>query len=307
MEVHQLRYFVAVAQEGGFSKAAELAHVAQPSLSQQIQKLEAEFGQPLFNRLSRGVSLTEAGQRLLPFARRILSDLNDARRCVDECLQDAGGSVTLGIIPTVAPYVLRPLLQALPAAYPGVALHIHEDVTEGLVRALEDGELDLAIVSTCRNAPGTHREFWQREPLLMMVPQDHPATRGETVSLKAFRDEPFLTLQEGHCLTQQVERWCRQHQMHPKVTLPAVQLSTLVAMVAAGQGVSLLPAMAAVHEGRQGCTFLSLGALAPQREINVLRNPTRFQGKAAAAVASLARQVVSEAIARAIPRDAAGG
>ena len=299
MEVHQLRYFVAVAQEGGFSKAAELAHVAQPSLSQQIQKLEAELGQPLFNRLSRGVSLTEAGQRLLPFARRILSDLNDARRCVDECLQDAGGSVTMGVIPTVAPYVLRPLLQAPPAAHPGVNIHVHEDVTEQLVRALEDGELDLAIVSTCRNAPGTHREFWQREPLLMMVPQDHPATRGKRVSLGVFREEPFLTLEAGLCLTQQIERWCRQHQIHPKTALPAVQLSTLVAMVAAGQGVSLLPAMAAAHEGGHGCAFLSLGALAPQREINVLRNPARFQSKAAAAVASLARQVVSEAIAAA--------
>ena len=180
-----------------------------------------------------------------------------------------------------------------------MTLHIHEDVTEQLVRALEDGELDLAIVSTCRNAPGTHREFWQREPLLMMVPQDHPATRGKRVSLGVFREEPFLTPQEGHCLTQQIERWCRQHQIHPKTALPAVRLSTLVALVAAGQGVSLLPAMAAVHEGGQGCAFISLGALAPEREINVLRNPARFQSKAAAAVASLARQVVSEAIAAA--------
>lgn len=301
MEIHQLRYFVAVAQEGGFSRAAELARVAQPSLSQQIQKLEAEVGQPLFDRLSRGVSLTEAGQRLLPFARRILSDLNDARRCVDECHREAGGSVTVGIIPTVAPYVVRPLLRALSAAHPGVTVHILEDVTEHLVRALEDGELDLALVSTCRNAPGTHREFLTWEPLLMMVPQDHPATKKSRPPLQVLREEPFLALQESHCLTQQIERWCRLHKFTPKPTLPAAQLPTLVAMVAAGQGVSLLPAMAVAHERGQGCAFLPLGELAPRREINLLRNPARFQSKAASVVATLAREIVSRAVHPELP------
>ena len=296
MEIHQLRYFVAVAQEGGFSRAAELAHVAQPSLSQQIQKLEAEVGQPLFDRLSRGVSLTEAGQRLLPIARRILSDLHDARRCVDECQREAGGSVTVGIIPTVAPYVVRPLLRALVTSHPGVTLHILEDVTEQLVRALEDGELDLALVSTCRGGPGMHRELLTREPLLMMVPQDHPATTKPRPPLEILREEPFLTLQESHCLTQQIERWCRLHRFTPKPTLPAAQLSTLVAMVAAAQGVSLLPAMAVSHEQGQGCAFLPLGEVAPLREINLLRNPARFQSKAATMVAALTRQVVSAAI-----------
>ena len=296
MEIHQLRYFVAVAEEGGFSLAAERVRVAQPSLSQQIQKLEAEVGQRLFDRLARGAALTEAGQKLLPFARRILIDLGDAQRSVDECRQQAAGMVTLGIIPTIAPYIIRPLLRACAAEFPRIDLHVHEDVTERLVRALEQGDLDLTVVSTCRAAAGMHREFWQHEPLLLMVPQDHPETRKKRPSLLSLRDERFLSLHESHCLSQQIEGWCRRHKITRRTTQPAVQLSTVAAMVAAGQGVSLLPAMAVPNEPAHGCAFLSLRGAAPEREINALRNPARFQSRAAVAVGQLARRVVAEAV-----------
>ena len=301
MEVHQLRYFVAVAEEGGFSLAAERVRVAQPSLSQQIQKLEAEVGQPLFDRLARGATLTEAGQKLLPFARRILTDLGDAQRSVDECRQQAAGTVALGIIPTVAPYIIRPLLRACAAEHPQIDLHVHEDVTERLVRALEQGEMDLAVVSTCRAAAGMRREFWQREPLLLMVPLDHPETRKKRPSLRALRDENFLSLHESHCLSQQIETWCRRHGITRRTTQPALQLATVAAMVAAGQGVSLLPAMAARDEPARGCAFLSLHEAAPEREINALRHPARFQSRAAVAVAALARRVVAEAVGLPVP------
>ncbi len=296
MEVHQLRYFVAVVQEGGFSRAAETVRVAQPSLSQQIQKLEAEVGQPLFDRFARGVSLTEAGHKLLPFARRVLTTLHDARLSVDECRERVAGAVVLGIIPTVAPYVVRSLLRTLRETHPEVSVQIREDMTEPLVRALEQGELDLALVSTCRNASGTRRERWLEEPLLLMLPEDHPAAREQAASPETLRGETLLSLEESHCLSQQIERWCRRHKIPPRTGLPAVQLSTIVAMVAAGQGVSLLPAMAVPYEQGKGCAFLPLGEFSPQREINLLRHPGRFQSRAAEAVAALAREVVSGAV-----------
>jgi LysR family transcriptional regulator, hydrogen peroxide-inducible genes activator len=192
MEVHQLRYLVALAQEGSFSRAAERMRVAQPSLSQQIQKLEAEVGQPLFDRLPRGVMLTGAGRKLLPFARRILTELADAQRTVDECRSEPSGTVAVGIIPTIAPYVLRPLLDALAEEYPNVAVNVFEDVTEALVRRLEDGEIDLAIVSTCRNGPGILRETWTREPLRAALPQRHPLAQYSSLSWHQLRGEPFL-------------------------------------------------------------------------------------------------------------------
>ena len=301
MEVHQLRYFVAVAEEGGFSLAAERVRVAQPSLSQQIRKLETEVGQPLFDRLARGAVLTEAGQKLLPFARRILTDLGDAGRAVAEGQRTVAGPVTLGVIPTIAPYIVRPLLRACAAEHPGVTLHLHEDVTERLVRALEQGEMDLAVVSTCRAAAGMRREFWQREPLLLMVPGDHPAAKRGRATPRAWRDEPFLSLQESHCLSQQIERWCRRQKIARRTVQSALQLSTVVGMVAAGRGVSLLPAMAVADEGARGCAFLPLPDPAPAREINALRHPARFQSRAAVAVAALARRVVAEAVSRSAP------
>ena len=297
MEVHQLRYFVAVVQAGGFSRAAEAVRVAQPSLSQQIRKLEAEVGHSLFDRFARRTSLTEAGHKLLPFARRILGSLHDAQRCLDEGHAALAGTVTVGIIPTVAPYIVHGLLQALAAAHPGVAVQVREDTTEPLVRALEHGDLDMTIVSTCRNTPGTQRECWLEEPLLMMLPAAHPAAKKRWACLEALRREPFLSLDEGHCLSQQIERWCRQQKIRRRVALPAVQITTLVAMVAAGQGISLLPAMAIPREQDRGCVFLGLRASAPRREINVLRNPARYQSQAAAAVSALARRTVSEVVA----------
>lgn len=296
MEVHQLRYFVAVVREGGFSRAAESVRVAQPSLSQQIQKLETEVGQPLFDRFARGVSLTEAGHKLLPFARRVLATLHDAQLSVDESQEQVAGAVVLGIIPTVAPYIVRSLLRTLKDAHPGVKVQIREDMTEPLVRALEQGEVDIALVSTCRSASGTQRECWLEEPLLLVLPEDHPAAGRKVASPEMLRGETLLSLEEGHCLSQQIERWCRRHKIPTRTGLPAVQLSTIVAMVAAGQGVSLLPAMAVPYEQGKGCVFLSLRAFAPQREINLLRNPARFQSRAAVAAAEVARRVVSEAV-----------
>jgi len=132
MEIHQLRYFVAVAEEGNFSRAAEKVRVAQPSLSQQIQKLEAELGQPLFDRLPRTVLLTDAGKRFQEFAQRILAGVADAQRCVDECKGEAVGRLVLGAIPTIAPYLLPRLLQQFQHKHPKVSIEVIEDVTENL-------------------------------------------------------------------------------------------------------------------------------------------------------------------------------
>ncbi len=298
MEVHQLRYFVAVAEHRNFSRAAERMRVAQPSLSQQIQKLEAEMGQPLFDRLARGVMPTEAGRRLLTHAHRILADLAEARRCGDECREGVAGAVSIGIIPTIAPYVLRPILTACRAEHAELKIEVLEDVTENLVRALEDGEIDLAIVSTCRSGAAVHRELWAREPFLAALPETHRLAKRKRLSWKNLPSEPVLMLHETHCLSRQIRRWCGRHGICPQAALPAVQLSTIVAMVAAGQGISLLPQMAVAHEQNRGCTFISLGESAPEREINVLRNSSRYRSKAAAALSEVARTVINATIAR---------
>ena len=198
MEIHQLRYFVALAEEGSFSRAAERMRVAQPSLSQQIKKFDGEIGQRLFDRLARGVTPTAAGAGLLPFARKILNDLADARRhIVEERLDMIGGTVTAGIIPTIAPYVLGPLLADFERENPQIAVRAVEDVTENLIRLLEVGEIDVAVVSTCRSGPGLHRELWAREPLLVALPKEHRLAGRQRLSWRDLSKETLLTLQES--------------------------------------------------------------------------------------------------------------
>lgn len=297
MEFHQLRYFVAVAEDGSFSRAAERMRVAQPSLSQQIQKLEAEIGQPLFDRLPRSVTPTAAGQRLLVRARKILTDLADARRCVDDEGESAVSALCVGIIPTIAPYLLRPVLRALREEYPAAQVEIIEDVSDNLLRAIDDGEIDMAVLSTCRNGASANRKLLAREPLVAVLPETHPLAARKVLSADDLAEECFVMLHETHCLSKQIVRWCAQHGFRPRVTLSAVQVSTLVAMIAAEQGISMLPAMAVPHERGHGCAFVPFKDSPPEREINLLRNPARYWSRAAEGFTNIVSRTVAESIA----------
>ena len=283
MEIHQLRYFVAVADEGSFSRAAAKVRVAQPSLSQQIRKLEAEVGQPLFDRLPRSVVITEAGRCLLEYARQILASLGDARRCVDELKGKIAGDVAVGAIPTIAPYVLPELVVTFQKHYPDVTLHIVEDVTAGIARRIEAGELDVALASTCQKSPTLQIERLGNEPLLALVPEEHPLVKQTVITFDDLKSQRFLLLHEMHCLSQQVHHLLESRRLHPEIALAGSQLSTIANMVAAAIGVSIVPQMLVKHQAIPGCVSLPFAPPVPERELNVLYNPLRFQSKAAAA------------------------
>ena len=295
MEIHQLRYFVAVAQEGSFSRAAEKVRVAQPSLSQQIQKLEAELGQPLFDRLARRVNLAEAGHGLLPFAQRVLNELNSARRFVADRGKAPAGPVKVGVLPTIAPFITRHLVRRTREQLPEVALSVIENVTDEMVQLADRGELDFAIISTCRPGVGLHIERWAEEPLLAALPEGHPLAKRSDVAWRELRDESVLLLHESHCLSRQIQKWCAQHRIHQK-RIGALQLSTLLEMVAASAGISLVPSMSAMGH-RPGVVFIPFRGVVPRREINLLRNASHYQSKAALAVAEIARDQLRRAMA----------
>jgi len=283
MELHQLRYFVAVADEGSFSRAAAKVRVAQPSLSQQIRKLEAEVGQPLFDRLPRSVVLTEAGRCLIDYARQILASVGDARRCVDELKGEVAGRVAVGAIPTIAPYVLPELVVTFQERYPQVTLEIVEDVTDGITRRIEIGELDVALASTCHPSPTLQRESLGTEPLLMLVPEKHPLAKKDVVEFDDLKSQRFLLLHEMHCLSQQVNHLLESRRLRPEIALAGSQLSTIANMVAASIGISIVPQMMVKHHATPGCVSVPFAPPVPERELNFLSNPRRFQSKAAAA------------------------
>lgn len=283
MEVHQLRYFVAVADEGSFSRAAAREHVAQPSLSQQIQKLEAEMDQRLFDRLPRSVVVTEAGKCLLEYARKILVEIADARRCVDELKREVVGRLAVGAIPTIAPYVLPALIEKFQRRYPKVTLEIFEDTTERLVRRMEDGEVDVALVSTCDESPALERHSLGKEALLALVPKGHPLAKKQKIKWSDLKSQKFLLLHEMHCLSAQVYQFLAAHHLRPELTVRGAQLGTIARMVAAGMGVTLVPQMMIEAEPVTGCVALPFAPPVPVRELNVVRNPLRSQSKAAVA------------------------
>jgi len=283
MEIHQLRYFVAVADEGSFSRAAAKVRVAQPSLSQQIRKLEAEVGQPLFDRLPRSVVLTEAGRCLIDYARQILASIGDARRSIDELKDEVSGRLAVGAIPTIAPYILPELVGKFQKQYPEVTLEIVEDVTDGITRRVEAGELDVALASTCQQSPTLRRESLGNEPLLALVPEGHPLAKKTLVELDDLKSQRFLLLHEMHCLSQQVHHLLESRRLRPEIALAGSQLGTIANMVAAEIGVSIVPQMMVKHRATSGCVSLPFAPPVPERELNLLYNPLRFQSKAAAA------------------------
>jgi LysR family transcriptional regulator, hydrogen peroxide-inducible genes activator len=284
MELHQLRYFTAVARTGNFSRAAEQCHVSQPSLSQQIQKLEDELGERLFHRLRRKAKLTPAGQVLLPRAARILEEVESARREARDAQELKRGRVVLGVLPTIAPYLLPRVLAGFVRQWPGIDVVVQEDTTARLLELAAHCELDFAIASL--PIPEGAFEVMElfSEELLLALPPDHPLTRKQNVSLDDFEGERFILMKEGHCLGDQILSFCNKHDFQPNVSCRSAQVETVKALVRAGLGISLVPKMAVDEKGGREPLFLSLRAPRPQRTIVVLWPRARPLGRAARAV-----------------------
>jgi DNA-binding transcriptional LysR family regulator len=283
VEIHQLRYFVAVAEEGSFSHAAEREHVSQPSLSQQIHKLEAELNQQLFDRLPRSVVLTEAGRCLLPYARQILSAIADARLGVAALEEEVGGKLSVGAIPSIAVYVLPKLIRRFQQRYPKVTFELFEDTTDKLAQRLEDGTLDVVLASSGDEPRSLESHSLGEEPLLMLLPEKHRLARKKTIKWADLVSEKFLLLHEVHSLSIKVRQLLAANNLNPEVVLQGAQLVTIASMVAAGLGVTVIPQMMAEPRFIRGCVTVPFARPVPTRELTLLRNPLRFESKAAAA------------------------
>jgi LysR family hydrogen peroxide-inducible transcriptional activator len=244
MEVHQLRYVCAIADTGNFSRAAERCKVAQPSLSQQVQKLEDDLGVKLFDRLGRSIRLTEAGRAFIPRARAILEQMDAARTSAADKNADLRGSVTVGVIPTVAPYRMPGYAASFTKKFPDAKLRIIEDTTSVLVQGLRDLSIDVAILAL----PLRHKDLElfpiRTEPLFAVLRKNHPRARAKSLALKDLRGESFVMLRDGHCFRDLSLDTCTRARITPNIAFESGQFSSLLGMVATGIGVSLIPEMA---------------------------------------------------------------
>lgn len=282
MEIHQLRYLVAVVRTKNFSRAAEQCHVAQPSLSQQIMKLEEELGERLLERTRRGAKLTEAGRLFLPHAERVLGEVEAGRDAVNAMRGVVRGRVMLGVIPTVAPYYLPGVLKAFAKIHPGIEVSITEATTSELVRAVQAGELDTGLVSLPVVARGMATMEVFSEALWLALPKRHPLAKREAIKIAELAEEPFMLLQDGHCLAGQSLEFCAMRGFAPKVSFRSAQMETIQAFVAAGMGVSMVPTMAK-REGA-GVAYRALHGRTPERKIGFIHAEARTLSQAVRAL-----------------------
>jgi LysR family hydrogen peroxide-inducible transcriptional activator len=281
MEMHQLRYVVAVARSGNFSRAAEHCHVAQPSLSQQIQKLENELGERLFDRMKREARLTPHGEAFLRRAVRILEEADAAKREMTDAQDLLRGTLTIGVLPTIAPYLLPEVMAPFMKKFPGVEIVVQEDTTARLLKLAHGYEIDFALASQpIRDERLEVKELFSEE-LLLALPPGHPLTRKRTVADADLEGERLIVMKEGHCLGDQVLGFCDRRDVKPKISFRSAQLETIQALVSSGLGISLIPAMAMQSERGNLPEYRSLRSPSPERKIVATWPKQRPPGRAA--------------------------
>ncbi|MEM6461601.1 MAG: LysR substrate-binding domain-containing protein [Pseudomonadota bacterium] len=242
----QLRYFDALARHGHFGRAAESCSVSQPALSMQIKELEATLAVDLFERGARDVRLTGFGEQFAVRAREILRSVNDLEDIARASQSSLIGQLRIGVIPTVAPYLLPTIIGNLTHAYDGLEIHVRETLTAKLIEDLIDGRLDTAIVALPVSEPAfVEVPLFSEEFVLVRPSADVDKPVPDRDSLREMR---LLLLEEGHCFRDQALSFCNMRSALPRELLDGSSLSTLVQMVGAGIGVTLIPEMAVAVE-----------------------------------------------------------
>ena len=241
MTLNELRYIVAVAQERSFGRAAVKCFVSQPALSVAIQKLEEELGAPLFERGKNEVTATPVGARVVEQAQKVLEEAARIRELAQAGRNQLVGTLKLGVIYTIAPYLLPDLIPALHERAPQMPLEIEENLTEHLESALKSGRIDAAIIALPFNPPGVVTEFLYEEPFQVVVPLGHKWAKRKSIAPDELPSEHTILLNVGHCFRDQVLDSCPELNRSDTQVTRTNSLETVRNMVASGLGVSVLP------------------------------------------------------------------
>jgi LysR family hydrogen peroxide-inducible transcriptional activator len=266
MEIHQLKYFLAIVRTGSFTAAARACHVSQPSLSSQVAKLEGELGGALLERSHQGARLTQRGQLFKARAAEALRQLESGRQELEELSGLKRGSVTLGCMPTSGAYLLPALLKAFGKAHPEIQVNLREESSPGLALALRESEVDLAIMDEAGLGAGIHSEILFSEPLLIALPPRHRFAGRKKLDLRALKDEPLILMKTGHGFRKIVlDALARAGVTAPRVVHESGEIETIQALVEAGLGLSLVPAMVR----KKGLLYLGISPPSPSRSLHL--------------------------------------
>ncbi|HET8733016.1 MAG TPA: LysR substrate-binding domain-containing protein, partial [Anaeromyxobacteraceae bacterium] len=297
--LRQLQYAAAVADLRSFRRAAERCHVSQPSLSAQIIQLEEALGVRLFERGSRKVLLTSAGESVLVHLRRLLLEADDLADSVRQLGDPLAGTLRLGVIPTVSPYLLPEVVPELRARHPELSAVWVEDKTENLVEALREGRIDGALLALEAPIGEVEREVVCEDPFVLAAPPGHPLVQPrEPASPGELRGAGFLLLDDGHCFRDQALSYCTAARGR-ELDFRATSLATLAQMVAGGAGVTLLPRLALPVENRRSeLAIRRLASPEPHRTLALVWRPRSPLGPALRRLARTIAAACAAACAR---------
>lgn len=301
MNLRDLRYIIAVADLGHFGRAATACHVSQPTLSGQILKLEEELGVGIFERVGKSIATTAAGEQVLDHARRAIAAADDLLACAKACRDPMIGPLRLGVIPTLGPYLMPFVLPRARQAMPATPLLLVEDLTARLIELVVSGRLDAAIIASDPETAALETVALFDEPFFLVLPDDHPLSRGASVDAAEIDPHRLLLLADGHCLRDQALDLCQHPDLgeDTMVDMRATSLQTLLHMAAAGYGMTLAPGLALLDPHGLPGNLVARRIDGPHasRRVRLISRQTNPRRPAIAVLADLIRQ--------SIPKDAA--
>lgn len=270
MDLPRIRYFLEVARQKSFTRAAELCHISQPSLSQQIKKLEAEVGGALFLRSRSKVALSPLGEAFVKHAQAIMAEVATAEDFVAETRDQVDRTLRFGAIPTIAPYLIPRLFLEIRRKHPSARLELVEKPTESLIESLRMAEIDFALLSP----PLAQEEGFDWLPLaedelLLTLPVGHPLCDLDTIDLADLKTAKIILLEGSHCLAQQATAFCEDFGLQTDLQIRSSQIDTLLCLVEAGFGLTFTPSVAARANAHRKIVFRSLGRSQCRRTIGL--------------------------------------
>jgi len=295
MELRQLQYALMIAQEKNFSRAAKKLHLAQPSLSQQMMKLEKELGLQLFERRPGDLQLTYAGERFVDQASKIIDQVEQLKQEMMDVAQNQRGQLIIGSLPITGAHLLPPALQQFQQDFPGIELVLVEETTSELESLTAKGQTDVSLLSLPLHEEGLAYTPILEEEILLAVPPQHAFASLQNVSLRNCKDEAFIVLKRGQGFREITYRLCQEAGYEPRVVFETTNIETVQSLVASGMGVGLIPKMV-TRTGNSSYVpvYLPIGDIRPHRTLVIAYKKGRYLSKAAEHFIILMKRIVSK-------------